>query len=151
MDEKELRRMGKSEILNLILSLENERDSYRNEAKSAKLENIALRHELENKKMMLEDAGNIAEASIRITGVFMKAQETADLYLAEVQRYREEKMKEADEMLRRTEAECAKKLAETDRQTEAKWQDFREKADALVKNNRELFAMINRKNAAEDQ
>ena len=76
-DQKEDRRLHKlrrEELLDLLLEIEKENEQLVRE-------NSRLRQQLEDKTVLLEDAGTLAEASARLAGLFASAQETADSYL----------------------------------------------------------------------
>lgn len=77
MTNKELRKMGRSELLQiLILQMEE------NEALRRKLE--ATTEELESRRLAVGNAGSLAEAALQINGVFAAAEAAAEQYLDNV-------------------------------------------------------------------
>lgn len=77
MTNKELRKMGRSELLQiLILQMEE------NEALRRKLE--AATEELESRQLAVGNAGSLAEAALQINGVFAAAEAAAEQYLDNV-------------------------------------------------------------------
>jgi len=74
MERKELRRMRKFELLELLLEQERE-------IQSLQTENAALKERLDIQQIKIEQAGSIAEAALSLSGVFEAAQNAADLYL----------------------------------------------------------------------
>lgn len=74
MERKELRRMRKFELLELLLEQERE-------IQSLQTENAALKEQLDIQQIKIEQAGSIAEAALSLSGVFEAAQNAADLYL----------------------------------------------------------------------
>lgn len=77
MTNKELRKMGRSELLQiLILQMEE------NEALRRKLE--AATEELESRHLAVGNAGSLAEAALQINGVFAAAEAAAEQYLDNV-------------------------------------------------------------------
>lgn len=74
MNEKELRRLSRLELIAMLL--EQKRENERLEA-----ENEKLRAEIEDRRLNCREAGSIAEASLRLNGVFEAAQNAADQYL----------------------------------------------------------------------
>lgn len=74
MERKELRRMRKFELLELLLEQERE-------IQSLETENAALKAQLDIQQIKIEQAGSIAEAALSLSGVFEAAQNAADLYL----------------------------------------------------------------------
>ncbi len=75
MERKELRRMRKFELLELLLEQERE-------IQALESENTALKEQLNIQQLKIEKAGSIAEAALSLSGVFEAAQNAADLYLA---------------------------------------------------------------------
>ena len=78
MTDKELRKLSRRELVDILCELRR-----RNDALSE--QNIQLRQELEDKALRLSTAGSIAEAALRVNGVFEAAQAAAEQYLASVQ------------------------------------------------------------------
>lgn len=77
MAEKELRKMRRNELIDIIYALqeqmeqiEAERDSYRKQ--------------LEDRQIRIEKAGSIADAAVALNQLFEVAQSTADQYLESV-------------------------------------------------------------------
>ena len=79
MTDKELSRLRRSDLLELMLAQSRELDELR-------AENAALREQLQQREIALENAGSIAEAALRINRVFEQAQAAADQYLENVRR-----------------------------------------------------------------
>lgn len=74
MTEKELLKLKRSEMLEIMLAQSREIDTLRKELKET-------RAKLEDREIRMEKAGNIAEASLLLTKVFEEAQKAADLYV----------------------------------------------------------------------
>ena len=77
MADKEIKRLSRSELLELLVKLSEENEKLGKE-------NEQLRKRLESRQISLENAGSIAEASLRINRVFEAVQAAADDYLASV-------------------------------------------------------------------
>lgn len=77
MTDKELRKLGRRELLTLLLNQSRELDRVRSELEAA-------RAELENRRLTLEESGSIAQASLQLNGVFEAAQKAADEYVESV-------------------------------------------------------------------
>jgi len=98
--DKQLQRLKRAELLELLLEIEEE-----NETLAA--ENRALRERLESREIRLRSVGSVAEAAVSLSGVFDAAQRAADLYLENVRSACTEK-----------EAACERRCRELVRQTE---------------------------------
>ena len=79
MTDKELRRLSRRELLQMLLEQTGEVERLQAELDKT-------RAELNDRAIMLESCGNIAEASLQINRVFEAAQQAAEQYLANVRR-----------------------------------------------------------------
>ncbi|MCD7919611.1 MAG: DNA repair protein [Clostridiales bacterium] len=78
MADKELRKMSRTELIEIIYALQqNER--------ALRAENEDLHRRLEDKTIRIENAGSIAEAALSLNRIFEDAQAAAQQYLASVQ------------------------------------------------------------------
>ena len=75
MTEKELKKLNRYQLLELLILLTERADSL--QAQVEELEN-----RLNERKLKISSLGSIAEAALQLKGVFASAQEAADLYLA---------------------------------------------------------------------
>ncbi|MBR0122185.1 MAG: hypothetical protein IJM10_10410 [Clostridia bacterium] len=90
MAANELKKLNRRELLELLIG--EMRESDRREAEIAHLnEKIEeLKFELENVHINIENSGSLAEASLKLDGVFTAADEAAKRYTSEIRnRYRE--------------------------------------------------------------
>lgn len=77
MTDKELHRLNRRQLLELMLSQSRRIDKLERELAEAK-------EQLENRRIVAEQSGSIAEAALRLSGVFEAAEEAAALYLESV-------------------------------------------------------------------
>lgn len=77
MNEKELRRMSRQELLQMLLQTETERLRLAQE-------NKRLEEQLNNRILSIENAGSLAEAALMLNGVFKAADEAAKQYLENI-------------------------------------------------------------------
>lgn len=89
MTDKELKRLKRVDLLELLIAQSRENDRLR-----AELEE--MRSKLEAKELTLEKAGSIAEAALRLNKVFEAAQLAADQYVLSVKA----QVREAPEKIR---------------------------------------------------
>jgi transposase-like protein len=83
MTDKELKRLKRTELLEMLLNMRRENDSLRQELEEAK-------KKLEDRMILTEKAGSIAEAALQLNLVFETAQKAADQYLMNVRRLSDE-------------------------------------------------------------
>lgn len=87
--DRELRRLSRADLLELLLA-----EGRENEQLRARLEEAEKK--LESREITLQKAGSIAEAALRLNGVFEAAQEAAQQYLENVKRLAEEQRNEEE-------------------------------------------------------
>ena len=79
MTEKELLKLKKSELLEIMLAQSKEIDSLREQLAEAE-------EKLASRRIAIKESGSIAEASLKLTQIFEEAQKAADLYVENVKR-----------------------------------------------------------------
>lgn len=82
MTDKELRKLSRAELLEMLLIQTKEVERLREELEEAK-------SRLEDRRILLEKAGSIAEASLMLNGIFESAQRAADQYLDNIRQFGE--------------------------------------------------------------
>ena len=79
MTEKQLRKLKRVELLELLVEQSVEMDQLREELEAA-------RRELAERKIAAERSGSLAEAALKLSGVFEAADQAARDYLENVRR-----------------------------------------------------------------
>ena len=77
MTEKDLRKLNKIELLKLLLEMSREKERL-----EAELEDV--RAQLNDRRIILERSGSIAEAALKLNNIFETAQRAADLFLENI-------------------------------------------------------------------
>lgn len=114
MTDEELRKLKRADLLELLVAQGKE-----NEALQEKLRQAEAA--LWDRQIQLDEAGNIAEAALRLSGVFEAAQQASDQYLENIRKMHEE-----------TESRCAR-MEETSRaRAEQLEQESKAQAERLV-------------------
>ncbi len=153
MAEKELRKMSRSELIEIIYALQQ------NEKQIAE-ERDELRRQLENRVIALDKSGSIAEAALSLNDVFSKAQDAADQYLQSLQsdssmittkaeeRAREilrQARRDAAAVMAEAEKRCSERNKENEEQINAQWDAFRSALKELVERNPELKDLLKKR------
>ena len=99
MTDKEFKRLSRAQLIEIIYQRQLQIDKL-NEEKQA------LENELEDKRLRLQSAGNIAEAALEINDCFRSAQNAAEQYLNEIKAIREETDTERQRILKEAKAEA---------------------------------------------
>ncbi len=92
MTDKELKKLSKADLLSLLLTQSKEMDRLKEEL-------AETRKQLEDRSILLEKSGSLADASLAIFHVLEDAQKAADLYLENVRsgRYQKDEVPQEDE------------------------------------------------------
>lgn len=77
MTDKELKKLSRTELLEILLEQSREIERLQKEL-------CEKNAQLADRILVINEAGSIAEASLRLTHIFEEAQKTADLYLENV-------------------------------------------------------------------
>ena len=88
MTDKELARLNRNDLLQLLIDQVREADGLREEI-------AQLQERLKERTFQIENAGTLAEAATKVTGLLEAAQEAADLYRENAQRQCDEMIAEA--------------------------------------------------------
>ena len=79
MTSKELRKLSRKELIEVLLAQTREMEQLKAELNSKN-------ELLEKREINIRESGSIAEAALRLSGIFEDAQKAADTYLAEIRR-----------------------------------------------------------------
>ena len=113
MISKELKRLSRRELVDIIYQLKKNEQEMQEEIE-------LLKTELQDKRIRISTAGSIADAAMSVTNVFSTAQLTADIYLREISCMRED-----------ADRECAKKIEEAEKRVRDILADGEKKFDTL--------------------
>ena len=105
MTDKEFKRLSRSQLIDVIYQLQLQLDQV-----TAK--NQELEQQLADKRLRLQNAGNIAEAALAMNNCFLSAQNAAEQYLNEIQTIRDEAEAQRQQILAQAQAEAETILAD---------------------------------------
>ncbi len=87
MTERELKKLSRADLLELLLNERRENEGLRLQLEEAQ-------RKLADRRIQLEQAGSIAEAALQLNGVFAAAEAAAEQYRDSVRRLTEEQRTE---------------------------------------------------------
>lgn len=125
MTDRELRKLKRRDLLQLLLESEKENRRLTSEL-------IGLRSTLEKQDLVLEEVGSIAEASLQLSNVFDEAQKAADNYLENVRRVCDERDRKSRELAATRIERSRRILEETERRCRSMEQEARAHAKRLL-------------------
>lgn len=112
MTDKELKRLSRSELLEMLIVQVKENENLRKQLEEAEAQ-------LEDRSIILEESGTMAEAAMRLSGVFQAADEAAQQYLQSVReqsercrRMEEDTRKYCAQMVLMTQRHCRTQMKE---------------------------------------
>ena len=142
MISKELKRLNRRELVDIIYQLKKNEQDMQEEIES-------LKTELQDKRIRISTAGSIADAAMSVTNVFSTAQMTADIYLREISCMREDadreyakKIEEAEKRVRDILADGEKKfdiLKAAYKREYVKWQQLKSEVETLEERKKQLM------------
>jgi len=84
MTDRELKRLSRAELLEMLLAQAEENEKLKKQI-------AQMRSQLEDRRILLDEAGSIAEAAMRLSGVFEAAETAAARYLENIKRISKER------------------------------------------------------------
>ena len=127
MTDKEFKRLSRAQLIDIIYQFQLQVDKLTEQ-------NRELEKKLEDKRIRLNSAGNIADAALEINNCFRDAQNAAEQYLSEIKAIREETEAERQKILSQAKAEAEeivanakKKYGKTDTTVDAILQEYKHK------------------------
>lgn len=106
MTDKELRKLRRVELLELLVDQAAEMEDLRRQLEEA-------REALAQRELHIKESGSMAEAALRLNGVFEAADRAAQQYLRSVEAQRTQALRQVREVLDRTREKCRELEAET--------------------------------------
>ena len=149
MTDKELRKLSRSDLLELLISQTEE-----NQVLKSRVDQ--MQNQLLDRRIAVDKAGSIAEASLQLNGVFQAAEKAAQQYLENIQRMSEEQdtigrniREKAAEEAEAIRADAEKIRQEADaysrkvhEQADAYWKQVIDRAAKLLKDQDALREMV---------
>ena len=106
MTEKELKKLSRADLLQMLIDQSEEIKVIKEKLEKAE-------EELKSKEITLTEAGSIAEAAIKINGVFEAAQAAGQQYLDSIKKLSEKQDALSRIQERETKEKCDRQIAET--------------------------------------
>ena len=113
MTDKELKKLSRMELLQLLVDQSKELESTKQELLETHRQVTELTEKLNSKELKKEQAGSIAEAALQLNGVFEAAQAAADEYLAHIKEQQEQQQTLTDAALKDAKAEAQRIITDT--------------------------------------
>lgn len=122
MTEQELKKLGRGDLMELLLEQGREIERLRAAVETAERQARQAEQRLSQRELDVEAAGTLADASARVNGLLEAAQATADQYLENI-RARQAALEE----------DCARRENESRAAAEALLQEAQARSDAIIR------------------
>lgn len=126
MTEKELRGLSRADLLELLIE-----QTRKNELLQQQLDEATAK--LESRELIINNAGSIAEASLKLSGIFEAAQAAGQQYLHNIRSLNHRQEQICAEMERQTKKKCDEMLRQTKEDAKLYWDEISRKLDSYYK------------------
>ena len=134
MTDQELRRLSRADLIDLIYTLQQQKEQAEQQLAQAQAQ-------LQDRQLRLANAGSIAEAALSLNGVFDAAQ-AADQYLQAVRTSAAETQAQKEQILVDAERQAKEIVDTAERQAAEHWKRFQLQAGQLIQAHAELQEMF---------
>ena len=135
MTDRELRKLSRADLLELLLEQLKENEQLRGELETAQ-------KQLADRKILLENAGSIAEASLQLNGVFQAAQAACAQYIENIERLSAQQEQLCARREQETREKCGRMVAEAERQVQLYWNTFSRRVQEVTDSSAEMQSRL---------
>ena len=125
MTEKKLRRLSRTDLLELLLAQRRENEQLRCVLDQTQAQ-------LADRTIKIDKAGSIAEASLQLSGIFTAAQDSCQYYLDNIRLLSERQSQICQQMEQETKEKCDRMVAEAELKSQQCWENCSIKIKQLV-------------------
>lgn len=144
MTDREMKKLSRSQLLEMLLTQAQEVKRLRGELEAAQTE-------LENRSIRMTEVGNIAEAALKMNGVFEAAQSAADQYLQNVSAVSARTLEKCRKLEEETRLKCEAMVRGAEQEAAAFWESIRERVQGAYlseKDQAEILQILTAKSAS---
>ena len=124
MTDQELRKLSRNDLLELMIEQAKEIERLREELDAAN-------QKLNDRKIVIDNAGSLAEAALQLNGVFSAAQEACAQYMDNVTDVYQKQKTICARMEKETQEKCNRMIQEARKVADEYWEFTRKKVQAL--------------------
>ena len=158
MTEKEMKKLSRTDLLRMLIDQGEEMEALKEELEKAKAE-------ISEREIKLTEAGSIAEAALKINGVFEAAQAASQQYLENVKHLSErqdalarikerETREKCERQILETKEKCDAMIAKAEKESKVYWEDVSKRLEKFYNEHiglRELLSMVYSKKEQEEK
>lgn len=135
MTERDLRKLNRTDLLELLLQQSHEMEQLREELEDAK-------YQLSRREIVMSQTGSIAEAALQLNGVFSAAEKACAQYMESIKNLSGHQEELCREMEEQTRQKCEKMLAEAKYQSDVYWDVVNKKVEQLLDSQKGLRDLL---------
>lgn len=135
MTEKELQKLKRADLLEILVEQGKEIENLRAEKE-------ALQKKLEDRTISIDKAGTIAEAAFQLNGVYDAVNRAAAQYLENIMSLSERQEALCAKMEQETKEKCDAMIAEAEKGVEERWADISRRLEAFYEAHKGLRELL---------
>lgn len=125
MTDRELKKLSRADLLELLLEQMKENEQLRGELEAAQ-------GRLEEREIAIDSAGSIAQAALELNGVFQAAQDACDQYIENIALLRARQEELCARMERETQEKCSRMVEQAKGEAQTYWEDVSRRVKELT-------------------
>lgn len=126
MTDRQLRRLHRVDLLKLLLEEKKENEALREQIKQ-------MQAQLESRRLHMDQAGSLAEAALRLGGIFEAAESACQYYTENIRSLSGRQEEICRRMEQETREKCDKMLEHARQMSRAYWDEYTEKCSRYMK------------------
>ena len=126
MTDRELRKLNRADLLKLLLEEKNANEALREQL-------LQAQEQLGKRRMDIDQAGSLAEASLRLGGVFEAAESACQYYLENIRNLSGRQEEICRRMEQETREKCDRMLEQARQMSRVYWDEYTEKCNRYMK------------------
>ena len=126
MTDRELRKASRRELLQLLVEEKRENDMLRDQLQQ-------LRQQLDKRQLQLDQSGTLAEAALKLSGIFDAAESACQYYTENIRTLSARQEEICRKMEQETRDKCDRMLEQARQMSRVYWDEYTEKCSRYMK------------------
>lgn len=126
MTDRQLRKLKRSDLLKLLLEEKKENEALRTQMQQMQMQ-------LENKQLHIDQSGSLAEAALRLGGIFEAAESACQYYTDNIRNLSGRQEEICRKMEQETREKCDRMLEHARQMSRTYWDEYTEKCSRYMK------------------
>ena len=131
MTDRQLRKLNRMDLLKLLLEEKKENEALREQMQQMRLQ-------LENKQLNIDQSGSLAEAALKLGGIFEAAETACQYYTENIRNLSGRQEEICRKMEQETREKCDRMLEHARQMSRTYWDEYTEKCSRYMKSMEEV-------------